>query len=246
MFFTRIPCPRSIVYQKGDLQQARRYFPLIGWIVGGISALIFWGCQIFLPMSISVILAVIAGILATGAFHEDGFADICDSFGGGWTKEQILTIMKDSRVGAYGAIGIGLMLLIKIILLYELALFGSSLVVICLISGHAISRWVSSSYADTWEYVQDTDKSKSKPIASARLSIIPRFFMLLFGVLPLLLFMDMALFAFIAAFTAYLSKWILGPWFVKHIGGYTGDALGTAQQVSEVIFYISILAIWSW
>ena len=96
------------------------YFPLIGWIVGGFSALIFWASSFLFPVSISIIFSMIASILVTGAFHEDGFADVCDGFGGGWTKEKILEIMKDSRVGSYGVIGMILMLGTKFAVLYQM------------------------------------------------------------------------------------------------------------------------------
>ncbi len=113
MFYTRIPCPKNIDHNPDYLNKASRYFPLIGWIVGGISFLVYYLSAVLFTNEIAVILALIAGILTTGAFHEDGFADVCDGFGGGWTKEKILMIMKDSAIGAYGAIGVVLLFLLK-------------------------------------------------------------------------------------------------------------------------------------
>ena len=114
MFYTRIPCPKNINHHPDYLNKASRYFPLVGWIVGGISFLIFYMTSFLFSVEIAVLLSMITGVLVTGAFHEDGFADVCDGFGGGWTKEKILMIMKDSAIGAYGAIGLVLLFFIEI------------------------------------------------------------------------------------------------------------------------------------
>ena len=81
MFYTRIPCPISLDYSEEYLNQATRYFPLIGWLVGGVSALFIYALHFIFPNSVCVILSIIVGILLTGGFHEDGFADVCDGFG---------------------------------------------------------------------------------------------------------------------------------------------------------------------
>ena len=120
MFYTRIPCPKNIDHNPDYLNKATRYFPFIGWIVGSISFLAFYIFAQFLSVEIAVIIAIIASILTTGAFHEDGFADVCDGFGGGWTKEKILEIMKDSRVGTYAVVGLILLLGLKFSLLNAL------------------------------------------------------------------------------------------------------------------------------
>ena len=113
LFYTRIPCPKNIDHNPDYLNKASRYFPLVGWIVGGISFSVYYLSSFLFPSQIAIVLSIIAGILVTGAFHEDGFADVCDGFGGGWTKEKILLIMKDSSIGAYGAIGLVLLFLLK-------------------------------------------------------------------------------------------------------------------------------------
>jgi adenosylcobinamide-GDP ribazoletransferase len=114
MFYTRIPCPKNIDHNPDYLNKASRYFPLVGWIVGTVAFGAYCLFDYLIGPEIGVLLSMIASILVTGAFHEDGFADVCDGFGGGWTKEKILTIMKDSAIGAYGAIGVVLLLLVKL------------------------------------------------------------------------------------------------------------------------------------
>ena len=113
MFFTRIPIPFKIPYSNEIMNQSQKYYAAIGLLVGAFNALIYTICQFILPIDISIIISIIVSVLLTGAFHEDGFTDVCDSFGGGYGKEKILTIMKDSRIGAYGVIGVILLLLLK-------------------------------------------------------------------------------------------------------------------------------------
>ncbi len=171
MFYTRIPCPKNIDTYPDYLNKATRYFPFIGWIVGSISFLAFYLFSLFLSVEIAVIFAIIASILTTGAFHEDGFADVCDGFGGGWTKEKILMIMKDSAIGAYGAIGLVLLFLAKFKLLSEsISNFQNDntlllQIFLFFISAHSLSRLAAFHIIFTHEYSRDDASSKSKPIA---------------------------------------------------------------------------------
>jgi len=104
-FLTRLPVPALVDFQPSWLRHSARYFPLVGTLVGGINVAVWWLLRHALPPALSIGLMMAASLLVTGAFHEDGFADSCDGFGGGTTRERVLAIMKDSRVGAYGAIG---------------------------------------------------------------------------------------------------------------------------------------------
>ena len=94
MFLTRLPVPKIIDHNPDYLQKAAKYFPMIGWAVGIICGLTFAAGN-FLSTPIAAVLCIIAGLVTTGAFHEDGFADVCDGFGGGWTKYigMVLTIL---------------------------------------------------------------------------------------------------------------------------------------------------------
>ncbi|MCU0449702.1 MAG: adenosylcobinamide-GDP ribazoletransferase [Bernardetiaceae bacterium] len=244
MFFTRIPCPAWVDHSDEYLQRSRKYFPLMGWIVGGAAAGVFALAQWGWPPSVAVLLSMVASVWLTGAFHEDGFADVCDGFGGGWTPPQILAIMKDSRVGAYGAIGIGLLLGLKFLVLYELARLAPwTLVVAALVNAHAASRFVASTLVHSHAYVQDPDQSKAKPVASRRLSLGEMGYSFLFVALPMGAFYPHG-WLLLALPTAYLAKVYLGNYFQRHLGGYTGDCLGATQQVSEVVYYLALLLAW--
>jgi adenosylcobinamide-GDP ribazoletransferase len=250
MFYTRIPCPKNIDHNPDYLNKATRYFPLIGWIVGSISFLAFYLCSLFLSTETAVIFALIVSVLTTGAFHEDGFADVCDGFGGGWTKEKILIIMKDSAIGAYGAIGLVLLFLLKFKLLSEsvslfkgdnsIAIFS---VFLLFVSAHALSRLAAISIIFTHEYSRDDASSKSKPIAKNHTwkEIFGSFF---FGLFPLLVFSYFQYKFLLALIPVFIMRYFLARYFQKWIDGYTGDCLGATQQVCEVVYYLSILLIW--
>jgi len=246
MFYTRIPCPKNITHHPDYLNKATRYFPFIGWIVGSISFLAFYLFSFFLSTEIAVILAIIASILTTGAFHEDGFADVCDGFGGGWTKEKILMIMKDSAIGAYGAIGLVLFFLLKFKLLSESILLFTNdifLVFLLFVSVHSLSRLAAISIIFTHEYSRDDASSKSKPIAKqySWKEVFGSFF---FGLIPLLVFSYFDLKFLLAIIPVFITRYFLARYFQKWIDGYTGDCLGATQQVCEVVFYLSILFLW--
>ena len=248
MFYTRIPCPKNIDHNPEYLNKATRYFPFIGWIVGSISFLAFYGFSFFLSTETAVILAIIASVLTTGAFHEDGFADVCDGFGGGWTKEKILIIMKDSAIGAYGAIGLVLLFLVKFKLLSEaISLLSIQndyfLVYLLFISAHSISRLAAISIIFTHEYSRDDATSKSKPIAKNH-SWKEVFGAFLFGLIPMLVLSYFNYKILLAVIPVFLPRYFLARYFQKWIDGYTGDCLGATQQVCELIYYLSILFVW--
>lgn len=241
MFYTRIPCPSWVDHSQEYLNKATKYFPLIGWIVVGITALVFWLSTFLFPVNISVVLNMAAGVLVTGAFHEDGFADMCDGFGGGWTKLKILDIMKDSRSGAYGVIGTILIFLMKFLVLTELGKIDILNCILCMILAHTLSRFSAVYITFTEEYVREDELSKAKPIAK-KLNV-PNFLMATFWVVPAFLLLQNYLYILVLLpvfiMTIYLKKY-----FKKWIGGYTGDCLGATQQINEIVILLFCLAIW--
>jgi len=240
MFFTRIPCPKWVDHKPEYLEKSSKYFSLVGILVGSIGASIFYGSSYIFSTEISVLLSMFATIYTTGAFHEDGFADVCDGFGGGWTKEKILLIMKDSRLGTYGTVGILLILALKFLTLREIEVFYIPLIII---SGHSLSRFIATTLIFTHPYVRDTEDSKSKPAAknmNVSMLLISGFF----GIIPLFFFVNP--WVFLTVIPMYLSKLFLAFKFKKWIGGQTGDCAGAVQQLSEVIFYLSSIALWKY
>ena len=243
MFYTRIPCPKWVDHDADNLNQATRYFPLIGWIVGFTSWLIFITAQYFFSTQISVLLSMVGSVMLTGAFHEDGFADVCDGFGGGWTKEKILRIMKDSRVGTYGATGLIIILLLKFYSLDQLSSHGVYLFGLILVTAHSLSRLAAVVIIFTSVYARDGDDWKAKPVARelTKNNLLIAFVWVIIPLGLLAYFNYLFLLIIIPTFIVMLR---LRGYYTKWIGGYTGDCLGATQQVTEVIIYLSLLAIW--
>ncbi len=255
MFLTRIRVPAGIDHHPDYLQRSPKYFPVIGWIVGGICAGVFLIFNKLLSADIAILASMIAGILTTGAFHEDGFADVCDGFGGGWTREKILLIMKDSRIGAFGAIGLIAMLGAKFLLLRELlALITGSIPVpatiipytyfiAVLLAAHSLSRLMPVFIMRFFEYTADPDTSKSKPVANRKSTAGELAFAIVTALLPFIFLPGYFLLTIPPVlFVAYL----LARYFKKWIGGYTGDCLGAIQQVSELAFYLGFIIVWKY
>lgn len=244
MFFTRIPVPRNLEYSSEIMNQSQKYYPMIGIVVGLFNAVVLYMLHLILPLDIAMILMMVAGILLTGAFHEDGFIDVCDSFGGGYGKERILTIMKDSRVGAYGAIGIVLLFLLKYVAMKQLAETSLTNFLFVLLIAHSTSRFLSGLMIHTHQYVADIDLSKSKPIANKALAGKTLVMGIAVTMLPYLYFQNLLVFLVLPF--AYVGKVYLGWYFKKHIGGYTGDCLGTVQQVTEMLVYLGFVVLWKY
>ena len=250
-FFTRIPITGAVArwmgFEPSWISRCTRFFPLIGLLLGLGLAALFTLLTLIFNQSISIILTTIVGILATGAFHEDGFADFCDGFGGGQTPERIITIMRDSRIGAYGAIGIVFMLLTKIQLLSSL---NSWWVGIAFVVAHSASRGFAVLIMLALPYVEldvahkIDPKDGVKPVA-AGLGTGDWLPALIIGLLPAMIAAWM--FDLWAAMSCgLLSAGAISAWLFyalrRRLGGYTGDTLGATQQLSEVFFYLGFLS----
>lgn len=244
-FFTRIPAPAWVGHCPQQLSQAARYFPLVGLIVGALSAATLLIAVQVLPLSLAVGLSMASSILITGAFHEDGLSDFTDGLGGGFTREKALEIMKDSRVGAYGAIALMMVLLLKYQSLLSLCgahsqFFAAAI----LIAAHSLSRLMAASLMLTQRYIRDDDSARAKP-AAQQISPVSFTIALTTGIAPLFI-----LYAaggnltsiFTAVASALLMRMYLAWRLQKRLGGYTGDCLGAVQQLTELAFYLGLLA----
>ena len=235
MFFTRVPMPSSTNHDPADLQRAAAWFPLVGWLVGAVAAGVWWAASQAWPPAVASGLSLAATLLFTGAGHEDGCADVCDGFGGGYTKERTLEIMRDSRVGAFGAIGVVVMIVLKWQTVAALPLMAGAAV---LFAGHAVSRAAAVSLMAVLPYVRE-DAARAKPLATelggGRLLVA-----LMCGLVPLVLTPARCAWALGGVAVLWL---VLARWFRRRLGGYTGDCLGAAQQVCELGFYLGAVAL---
>jgi adenosylcobinamide-GDP ribazoletransferase len=239
-YFTRVPVPRWVGYEPHYLNAAARYFPLVGVLIGGLSAVVYLAALRVFPAGVAVLLSMAASLLVTGAFHEDGLADCVDAFGGAYTREDVLRIMHDSRIGAFGAIALVIALALK---WQTLAALPPMRAASLMIAAHAASRTCAISYLATLDYVRA--EGKAKPVAQ-RLSAGAFMCAAIFG-LPWLLWPNGLAapdwrFAGSVAVVLLVLRVAMGRYFVRRIGGYTGDCLGFAQQVFELSIYLVGLA----
>ncbi len=232
-FFTRIPVPASVEFSQASLNRASRYFPAVGWLIGALCATALWLLMLVFPQDVAVLISIAISLLLTGCFHEDGLADTCDGLGGGWTREQKLSIMKDSRIGTYGAAALWVSLTLKFVVLSQLIN-----PVLALLFAHPLIRIIPTVFIAAMSYVSDVDTSKAKPLAESgsgadtAIAIITGLIALIFINNPFIILLVLL----VVAGVAYI-------FLERQIGGFTGDALGAVQQVGELALYLSLLAL---
>lgn len=240
-YFTRLPVPAWVGWSSFELNRATRYFPLVGLLVGGVAAASLWVALQFWTGPVAVLLSMLVSLLLTGAFHEDGLADSADGFGGGWEKAKVLAIMKDSRIGTYGAAALVCALLLKFAALD--ALGRQALLALPLV--HALSRVPPLLIMAFMAYVREDDSTRAKPVAEG-LGMSEWFTGSLLGLLPLAGAVALGLLAPLRALALLcvlaVAGLICARYFRQRLGGYTGDALGAAQQVCELAGYLALCA----
>ncbi|MCM8531019.1 MAG: adenosylcobinamide-GDP ribazoletransferase [Lentisphaeraceae bacterium] len=236
-FFTRIPSPK-FEFKEEYLHHAAKYISLIGFIVGSLSFFSFYlSLQLFSPLP-AIILSLVSSICITGAFHEDGLADMADGIGGGWSKDQKLKIMKDSRIGTYGAVTLILLFLLKASFLYELAtLLNIQTIGLIFLASHMLSRASAGTLIKLLPYVQESDSSKSKPVVQMTNSSL--ILMTLISFIPLTFFDKLEIFLIIIPLL--ITILIFKAFLKRQLGGITGDCLGACQQISELVCLASFL-----
>ena len=216
------------------------YYPLVGALIGAFAGIVFCLAHLVFPATLAVVFAAAASVLATGALHEDGFADACDGLGGGATRERALEIMRDSRLGTYGAAGLGLLLAAKVL---ALAAAPAAVVPWLLVAAHAASRASMAAALAGGTCVRDTGLAAplaDAPLAGARIGGA----ILIGGAVSCTLLIE----APPATLLAGLGALAFGHFLMRHayerkLGGYTGDCLGGVQQASELGLYLGAVAV---
>ena len=249
-FFTRIPVTGRLANWVGFsttmLRASAAHFPGVGWVVGGLTALVFAGLIALLPrlpesVWVAAVLSTVFSVLLTGAFHEDGLADTADGLGGAMTRERALDIMKDSRIGTYGTVALVLAIFAKLSLLVLLTRVDLRLGVATLFLAHVTSRFTPLFLIRAMDHVGDTPQSKSKPLAE-NISTAAVGVGLVWWGLALL-----AMFSFLPVWPWWagaLGAAVMAAWMARRLQqrlqGYTGDGLGATQQLSELGFYLGM------
>jgi adenosylcobinamide-GDP ribazoletransferase len=233
-FLTRLPVPDNLQTSEKSLGKAAKFFPLVGVMVGAGAALTFWLLQYMLPHSAAALGAIIFTAFITNGFHEDGLADAFDGFGGGWTKEKALEIMRDSRLGTYGALALVFLILGKYSFLSAMAPGASGQVWRWLIVAHTASRWTVLPLCAWLPYARAEGQGKlvAKQIGKAEI-----FFgsLTLFATVLLLPWQAALAALLVTGFTTLLS----GFYYRARLSGITGDCLGATNQLTEVALYLT-------
>jgi adenosylcobinamide-GDP ribazoletransferase len=242
-FLTRLPVPAFKHWQDDWLNQSARHLPLVGALIGlmaAVSVLLF--AQVW-PLLLAIVLSTGLILMLTGAFHEDGLADTFDALGGAVSRERALEIMKDSRLGTYGTAALVVVLAVKVLALWSLG--SAAEAAVALVMAHCASRAVPVVLIRSLPYAGDAESAKVKPLAR-QVSLPGMFWAIVFalGVAAVIGWQQWldprAVFCALSA--GALAGSLTARWLWQRLGGYTGDTLGAAQQLSEVAVYLALAA----
>jgi len=232
-FLTRVPVGGGI-REAGELAGSVPWFPVVGAGVGLAEAGVYAGARMLLPPLVAAGLAVVAGILLTGAFHEDGLGDTADAFAGGTDRDSTVRILKDPRLGTFGVLAVAASLLLRVA---AVAALPPAAAVAALPAAGALSRAVAVATMTVLPAAADTGlgasyvRALSRPRALAGAAA---------GLVVAVALLGVA--ALWAAAAAGLAAALLGRLAVRRLGGVTGDVLGAVQQVGEVLVLLAAVA----
>ncbi len=229
-FLTRIPVG-GFPYPQKTWEWISIWFPLVGLLLGGLQLGIWYGLDGHSDLT-RCIIAVTFGVMITGGFHEDGLSDSVDALGGGYDRETVLHILKDSRIGAFGALALILVLMLKLSLLVDLG----AMAPLGFLLGQSLSRAVPVMQLGIQPYARrDDPKSKSRDVArSGRIQAL-----VVAGWVGLLVggafYLGVSMNALVGCLAAMLAVGVIFGMYVQgRVGGLTGDFMGAIQQLSEV------------
>ncbi len=248
-FFSRLPVPRlgpaDDPASPPRFATVARVIPLAGALLGlPGAAVVAAGALLHLPAPVIAVLAVAALVAATGAFHEDGLADTADGFGGGWSRARKLEIMKDSRLGSYGATALVLALLARIALLAALLEHDALTAALMLVAAGAVARAAALALVSSLPPARDTGAAAAagRPETRSLLLGAALGLAITFALVGPVAGPGAAVAAGAAAFAA---AWGVARLSLAQIGGQTGDVAGAAEQAGEVAFALALLIVLS-
>ena len=229
-FLTRLPF-KGLAYDTSGLSRSAKFFPLVGLAMGVLGSVVYLSLVRHLPAAIASLLSLAFLVLATGGLHEDGLADVADAFGGGWSREQILVILKDSRIGTFGALAIVFSVGVRLLLLANLPLPRFAAYVI---SGQVLCRWTALPLGCM---LPAAGASSGQGARLAR--------QISAGSLAVGTFITLAIVVCAlrrAMWAPILSTLIVtllsGLYYWRRIGGVTGDCFGATNQLAEIAVYL--------
>ncbi len=238
LFFTRLPLWRLHQPPVSAYRSVVEWWPLAGWLTGGVMAAVLYLGSTVLPYAVAVVLAIVARMLLTGALHEDGLADSCDGFGGGaGNRERILAIMKDSHIGTYGVLA----LLLYVALLFAcLHALPPSRAALAILAADPYAKMLSAQAVQLLPYARDEQTAKSR-VVYRKYSLWGGLLLAVQGLLPLAFYLwwmgDGGCWEPLV-FVPALVQYFLYLYVRRRLGGYTGDCCGALFLLTELSFYL--------
>ncbi len=239
-FLTRVPVPAWVGYRDEWLHQSARHFTLVGMAVGAVAVLALLSASTLWPWPVAVLLSMVATLVLTGAFHEDGLADTFDALGGAVSCDKALLIMKDSRLGTYGTVTLVVVLALKAAALIELDAQAAA----ALLLAHSVSRALPVALIRGLPYAGDAEAAKAKPLATqvslGSVAVAMLWALLAAGAVIGTRQLDASA-VFVSLIAAAGVALAMARWLRRRLGGFTGDTLGATQQLGEVAIYLALL-----
>lgn len=239
IFFTRLPFWRLAEVPSEYFKNIVSHWALAGWLTAGLSVIVLYASSLILPVSVALLLAMATRLLVTGCLHEDGLADFFDGFGGGTTRERILSIMKDSHMGSYGVIGLIFYFGFYYSLLSSLPV---ELVGCAILAGDPYSKGVAAMIINRLPYARKEEEAKSKTIYS-RMTATEYVFSIVCCMVPLL-WLSRPVYLW-ATLLPIITWYLLTSFMKRKIQGYTGDCCGATFLLCELSFYLGIVIIYT-
>lgn len=243
-FLTRVPVPRWVGFSPEWLTTCVRHFPVVGACIGLLGAAVLWLGMLVWPAWVAALLAVGATAWVTCCFHEDGLADSCDALMGVVSRDKALAIMKDSRIGTYGTVGLLVIIGLRVALVASVAEQSAALACAVMVASHVLARAASVVLMVLLPYGGDVDHAKAKPLA-LDVPVVLAWYAAAWCCL--LVFVPGLALAQLGLTVLVLGAWVM--WMrrmlMRRLGGFTGDALGATEQVGEVLVWLCFLASWS-
>lgn len=246
IFFTRLPFWRLHQPRRESYSAVVEFWPLTGWLIGGVMAVTLYFGSLHLPYLVDVLLAIVVRLLVTGALHEDGLADFLDGFGGGGNdRQRILDIMKDSHIGTYGVIGLILYHLLLAAALYSMT---PTMAALTILAATPFARMVTAQFVLMMPYARNEESAKNRTVYR-KFSTIAGISLAIQGLLPLGLVVYSSQFAvhssqiYMLIFVPCIVMYFLYLLIWNKLRGYTGDCLGAVCLLVELTVYLTVVSL---